>query len=196
MKTMGVAEATRVAKDINGLADLIDIPASQWQNRCHEISLKLLRTGMFREGRVTRGWAQGVAGQHSWISLGDPYTVGTPIVDPTIKRGEIVVTRLGSGKYMPHGFGFIEEDWKPSVRMGEAVELTPAKPLSEEAQAFLAKLGPMDLRGWAELVHQPVRGWPSREIVTAVRQTPALRAFVPVDIAGHLTDENPGELYW
>lgn len=193
---MSLAGARKVAKDINGLADLIGIPASEWHNRCHEISLKLLRTGMFREGRVTRGFARGVVGQHSWISLGDPYVVGTPIVDPTIRRGEIVVTRLGSGTHMPHGFGFIAEDWKPSQRMGAVAELAPAKPLSEEAELFLKELGPMDARGWAELVHQPVLGWPSAEIVAAVRNTPSLRAFVPIDIAGHLTGENPGGAYW
>jgi hypothetical protein len=84
----------------------------------------------------------------------------------------------------------------PSHHGGPGIELTPANPLSTEAADFLDLLGPLDLRGWGEVAHLPVEGWPAGEIIAAMCDTPGLGALVPVDIQGMVTDRNPSGLYW
>lgn len=41
----------------------------------------------------------------------------------------------------------------------------------------------------------PTPGWPAAEIVAAMCETPNLQSLVSVDLAGMLTDRNPGGLY-
>jgi hypothetical protein len=40
-----------------------------------------------------------------------------------------------------------------------------------------------------------MEGWPSSEIIAAMDDTDELRALVPIDILGMVTDRNPGGLY-
>jgi hypothetical protein len=39
------------------------------------------------------------------------------------------------------------------------------------------------------------KGWPAAEIIGPMRDTRELRTTVPIDIAGMITDRNPGGLY-
>lgn len=70
-----------------------------------------------------------------------------------------------------------------------------AVPVSREAELFLDLCGPLDQKGWAELIHSPVEGWPAAEIIAAVDDTPELSTLIPVDILGMLTDRNPQGVY-
>lgn len=197
LNTLTLEEAVKVAADRDRLAELIGRapdPELGWRNRCHEISLALLRTGEFGRGRVARGTAEGIVGQHSWIVLGDDvYNDAAAIVDPTIDPRKIVVDYAAMLTNTPKGKGSIwawEKPWAHSTRY---VEL--AVPVSPEAEMFLSLIGPLDLLGWMQLADAPVEGWPAAEIIAAMLKTPELKAAVPIDIAGHLTDENPGGLY-
>lgn len=184
------------------LVGLIGVPYEDWANRCHEISLALLRTGEFGRGRIARGFCHRVRGQHSWIVLGDDcYDPDADIVDPTLHAhmdvDGIVVTTMGeTGWYRPHGSGSCFSVPPPQHHGGPDIELTPAKPLSVTAKIFLGDLGPLDLRGWAEVAHLPVLNWPAAEIIRAMCDTEGLPALIPVDIRGMLTDLNPGNYYW
>ncbi len=174
-------------------------PVTGWENRCHEISLAVLRTGLFGRGRVARGFHSLVRGQHSWIVLGDDcYDPDATLVDPTITAcdGEIYVGLNGDDGHRPHGGGSCFDADMPSGHGGPVIALTPVTPLSPAAARFLCMLGPLDLRGWGEVAHMPVRDWPAAEIITAMLDTPGLGALIPVDIAGMVTDRNPGNLYW
>lgn len=185
------------------IAGAIGVPLEQWGSRCHEISLAVLRTGMFGRGRVARGTCPGVTSQHSWIVLGDdPYDPDATGVDPTLqfcRRPDvdgIAVFQGGDLGHRPHGSGSCLAGNMPSYHGGLAIELTPAQPLSPDADRFLARLLPLDYRGWAEVAHMAVQDWPAAEIITAMCDTPGLGVLVPVDIRGMLTARNPSNLYW
>lgn len=197
MKTLTLNEAVKVAADRDRLAELIGRapdPETGWRNRCHEISLALLRTGEFGRGRIARGSAEGIVGQHSWIVLGDDvYNGMAVVVDPTIDPRKIVVDYVGNLTNTPKGAGSIWAWGKPWAHSSKYVEL--AVPVSPEARMFLDAIGPLDLLGWMQLADAPVGGWPAAEIVAAMLQTPELKTAIPIDVAGHLTDENPGGLY-
>jgi hypothetical protein len=189
-----------IADDTGRLAELIGVPFQDWGDRCHEISLKLLRTGEFGPGRIARGTCKYVIGQHSWIVLGDDcYDENATIVDPTLWAHAPTVSGIFIGRnrqwHRPHGAGLCFEAGMPCTYGGPDIELTPSQPLSDDAQDFLWSIGQLDFRGWGEVAHLPVEGWPAAEIVAAMADTPALRALVPVDILGMLTDRNPGGLY-
>lgn len=190
-------QAIKVAADRDRLAGLIGCPpdpGTGWQNRCHEISLALLRTGEFGRGRIARGSAEGIGGQHSWIVLGDDvYNDAAVVVDPTIDPHKIVVDYAACLTNTPKGAGSIWAWGKPWAHSARYVEL--AVPVSPEAEVFLDKIGSLDLLGWMQLADAPVEDWPAAEIVAAMLQTPELKAAVPIDVAGHLTDTNPGGLY-
>jgi hypothetical protein len=187
----------------DNLAALIGVPYGIWANRCHEISLALLRTGVFGRGRIARGGCQGVSGQHSWIVLGDNcYDRRATIVDPTLHAHRTDVDGIWVGTayevkwHRPHGAGHCFSGGMPTWHGGEFIDLIPAGPLKPSVQSFTAILGPLDCRGWAEVAHMPVGGWPAAEIIGAMLDTPALARLVPVDIQGMVTDRNPGNLYW
>lgn len=173
-----------------------------WHHQCHAASLELVRSGLLPDSaRVARGACSGVGGQHSWVALGDPYAPDAPIVDPTLWSYDDAVDGIWigtarSGRHVPHGgTGSIWTYGRPAPALGPPVELTPTTPLSKDARTFLDLLGPLDRSGWAILSGAPVGGWPAGEILAAMDDTPALRALVPVDRLGMLTDRNPGGLY-
>ena len=177
-------------------------PMARWSCQCHAASLALVRSGLLAGSRVARGAARGVGAQHSWVVVGhDCYAPDALIVDPTLwsYRGTPPAIWTGTAKagiHIPHnGTGNIWTYGRPPAAAGVAVGLTPKSPLSAQARAFLANLGPLDILGWLALLRSPVRGWPAGETVAAMADTPSLAALVPVDLLGMLTDRNPGGLY-
>lgn len=196
------SRARLVASDVDALAEAIGIRYPQWANRCHEVSLKLIRTGEFGRARVARGFCPGVNSQHSWIVVGwDCYDPDAVIVDPTLwsyvpGADPILVVRAGDAKHTPHGAGDIYTGGRPVHGGGPDIELTPAAPLSGPARMFLSQVEPLDCRGWRTLAHSPVGGWPAAEIIAAMLDTAELAVLVPIDIAGMVTDRNPKGLYW
>lgn len=167
---------------------------------CHGVSIALLQAGLV-QGRVARGWCAGVVSQHSWIVLGDDcYAEDAEIVDATLwsYRDDVEGVWEGTaahGWHVPHQAGFIWDAPQPTAGPGPVVHLTPREALSTEAQLFLDVVGPLDILGWHQLIHSPVQGWPAAEIIAACDDTPQLKALIPVDILGMLTDRNPGGLY-
>lgn len=184
-------------------ARIIGMPVDEWQHKCHAISLAFVRTGVLgTQARVARGSCPGVIGQHSWVAVsGDCYDRYAPIVDPTlwsyrVDAPKLVVATPNTYGHRAHGTGNIFEWGQPARGKGPTIKLTPATPLSEIARNFLEVLGPMDLRGWSILsTSAPVEGWPAGEIFAAMENTSKLKALVPIDKLGMLTDRNPGGLY-
>jgi hypothetical protein len=184
-------------------ARVIEKPLEEWHHDCHRVSLAIVRTGVLgSKARVARGTCAHVGGQHSWIAVtGDCYDAYSPIVDPTLwtYRADVprlLVTSLYAFGHRPHGAGRIFEWGQPTCGDGEPISLTPSEPLSPLARDFLALLGPLDLRGWMILASEaPVEDWPAGEILAAMDDTPVLRALVPIDRLGMLTERNPGGLY-
>ena len=173
-------------------------PLDQWKHNCHGASLALVKSAI--GGRVARGWCLGVMSQHSWVVLGDCYDYKAVIIDPTLwsydpKVKGVWVGTLAHGKHKPHGVGSIWAYGKPAPPVDAPIKLRPKKPLSGNAQFFLALVGPLDYRGWGTLANGPMEDWPAGEILAAMDDTPALSALVPVDKLGMLTDRNPGGLY-
>lgn len=177
-----------------------------WAHQCHATSIALVKSGLVHDllgfhPRVARGAARGVAGQHSWVVLGDDcYDEHTPVLDLTLwsyaSDAPVVYVDLPRvRRHAPHGAGSIFAWGQPVHGGGEDIELTPATPFSVAANKFLDMLGPLDLRGWATLASAPVQGWPAGEIVEAMLDTPSLAAFVPIDRVGMLTHRNPSGLY-
>jgi hypothetical protein len=193
--------ARMAAADPGELAGQIGVPVADWARRCHEISLKLLRTEAFGPGRVARGTCRGVRGQHSWIVVGDDcYDKDAVIVDPTLWSYVPGVETIWVGfsrthGHRPHGAGFVWEHGRPDRPTGPAIKLTPKFVFSEEARRYLRLLGPLDRRGWSVVAHSPVGGWPAGEIFAAMDDTPELSSLVPIDILGMTTDRNPSNLY-
>jgi hypothetical protein len=152
------------------------------------------------DARVARGWCKGV-GVHSWAVIGDPYSPDVVIVDPTLWSYDpdvegIWVGTAKDGRHRPQGAGSIWEHGRPPEPVDEPIALTPKVPLSRFAQQFLAEMvGPLDYVGWMSLANSPVGGWPAAEIIAAMDDTQAVRAAIPMDILGMLTDRNPSGLY-
>ena len=180
-------------------------PLDQWAHQCHAASVELVRSGVIGTCRVARGSAQGVGSQHSWLVLGmDCYNDDALIIDPTLwsyvdeVEGVFIATYRDSPyKHRPHGKGMIWDWGRPetAAERGEwAMPLTPSKPLSDEALAFLDLIGPLSKQGWIQLAHAPVEGWPSKEIIEAMCDT-GLSGYIPIDIRGMVTDRNPSGLY-
>jgi hypothetical protein len=211
----GEGEVEIPAIDI--IAEAIDTPASNWNSRCHEISLRVVRTGLLGEPgpacRVVRGVASGynIGGQHSWIALGYPYDPDTIYLDVTAhtwgKVEGIVVTTAGEAfenfmgdrqGHAAHGYDprSIWEYGRPSPGYGKPIELDTSE-LSGEARTFLKILGPLDAKGWEKLGLYPKGAWPYRDVVNAIaEQLPKVAHSWPIDILGNGTDTNPGDIYW
>lgn len=175
----------------------------QWALQCHAASLHLVKSGVLGKSRVARGTARGVAGQHSWAVLGDPYDKETIIVDVTLwsydlKQPQVWIGTGNNDIHTPHGSGSIFEYGKPSSHGEKPIVLEPPEGgWSPAAALFLDMLGPLDQRGWMELAHAPVGGgWPAKEIITAMCKHRQIAPLIPIDIIGMITDENPDELYW
>lgn len=175
-------------------------PWETWAQQCHAVSLAIVKSGLLIDSaRVARGTALGVRGQHSWIVLGDDvYANDADILDPTLwsydgARSPLLLrTNASRGTHRPHGLGSIFAVGKPASTGGEPIELSG---LSQDAQSFLDILGPLDIRGWMQLLHSPVQGWPAKEIITAAYADKRLCALIPIDIVGLVTDLNPEGLY-
>lgn len=188
-------------------------PLTHWAHQCGGASVALVNSGLYPGARVARGWCPGVAGQHSWVCLGDPYRAATPVIDLTLwsyRPGEaegpqwaptasnaaaVYVGRVRDRPHRPHGWGVLWPQGWPVHGGGDTVTLTPTAPLSGWARMFLDRVGPLDRRGWSALVHGPMSGWPAAEIIAAVCDTRELVALVPIDIVGMLTDRNPQGAY-
>jgi hypothetical protein len=201
---MSLDQARAVASIPETLGAAIGVPYREWASRCHEISGELLNTGLFGPGRIARGWANGVRGQHSWIVLGeDVYAEENVWVDPTLnhwrgKPDKGISVNLAERLLpfqAPHGYGQIYAAQKPRSWGGPVVALTPSSELSEAAEGFLELLGPLDRRGWMQLASGPMQGWPAGEIIAAIDDTKRLKAVVPIDILGMLTDRDPAGIY-
>lgn len=176
---------------------------STWASRCHEISLALVKAGLFgAKARVARGWCDGVTSQHSWIAVsGDCYDRKALIVDPTLHTYREDVddilwkgTLLMPGWHHPHGQGRIWEWGRPYHHGGDDIALDRVG-LSSVARTFLDMIEPLDREGWHQLAHAPVEGWPAREIIERMYDTPILASSLPIDIVGMATERNPEGLY-
>jgi hypothetical protein len=190
------------ALTVEQVEQAIDAPFASWSAQCHAISIAIVKSDLFAYSRVARGSCLGVGGQHSWVVLDhDCYNPDAVIVDPTLWSYDksvqgIWVGTMKDGRHEPHGNGSIWAWGRPMPFGEEPVELTPAKPLSRDAERFLDLIGPLDRRGWMTfLSHAPVGGWPAGEIIEAAENTKALSRFTPIDRVGMLTDLNPGGLY-
>lgn len=171
-----------------------------WARDCHSVSLEIVRSGLFKQARVARGACLGVGGQHSWVSLGDPYDDLAPLLDATLwsydpTKPVLWKGTMADGLHQPKGYGWVYDGRRPRPGGGPEIQLAAAATLSAEAQEWLTRFGPLDIAGWAQVASLPVGGWPAREIIEAMLDTPGLGALVPIDIAGMLTDRNPGGLY-
>lgn len=175
-------------------------PLDRWATQCHAASIELVRSGKLGEARVARGTCRSVAGQHSWVVLGnDCYDENATIVDPTLWSYDNSTSGVWVGTYRdgiqrPHGKGSIWEWGRPAEAVNEPVELTPRKPFSPAAESFLRLLGPLDAEGWRMLAHAPVEGWPAGEIIDAMCES-GFEAVLPIDIVGMTTERNPSGLY-
>lgn len=169
---------------------------------CHGVSLAIVRSGLYDNARVARGFAKGVVGQHSWVAIdGDPYDVNGRIIDATLWSYDVTVRRVWAGKlsdgvHQPHGAGVFWNAPMPVNHGGREIRLIINRPTSQEAREFLGELGPLDYAGWAMVAHLPVQGWPAGEILAAMADTPKVAALVPIDKIGMLTDINPGGVYF
>lgn len=197
--TIDWADHEQIATDIGW-------PFADWSHQCHAVSIQIVKH--YSIGRVARGACRGVGGQHSWITLGDPYDPDATIIDPTLWSYDpsvegILVTTIAAGAHRPHGWANGRTIWQwgvPESEGGPTIDLTPDKPLSREAEAFLkacrSAVTTLDRRFWWSLTNQaPLAGWPAREIIEAMYHTDLLAAILPVDIVGMVTDINPGGVY-
>lgn len=191
---MKLATKVKLVDAIGGL--------DKWSHRCHECSLALVRTGILPDvARVARGVCRGVALQHSWVVLGNPYDPRAPIIDGTRWSWTGSTPTLDyyptgrSHEYIPKGAGSIWDYGKPPLPLGDVIELEAE--LSPLAQSFLELAAPrgLDRDGWHVLANSPVSGWPAGEILGAMYDDDRLRPLIPIDVVGMVTDRNPEELY-
>lgn len=210
---MKVADARRMleaAGGLKGLEELTGIPFSDWYHDCHSASLQVVRTGVFGNARVARGWVSGILSQHSWIVIGeapqfaerpDPWDTDAVVADPTLWSYQGAEPYVHFSKntmktYAPHGTGSIWACGHPdNCDPANAVELDWKQPPSGAAQVFTEVLGPLDQNGWVQLAHYPVQGWPAGEIIGAIADTFG-EVNIPIDVLGMTTDRNPKGLYW
>lgn len=182
---------------------IIGLPFERTARQCHAVSSAIVRSRAIPGARVARGACDGVPGQHSWVVVGDPYEPGAPIVDATLWSYDETVSGIWTGRYSltgrhtPHGGEGRMAPWRITRGDGGTICLAPLAEfyLPAEARDFLATLGPLDATGWMRLGNAPVRGWPAAAIIAAMADTPQLRALVPIDRLGMLTDRNPGGSY-
>lgn len=184
------------------IAEAIGIPFEDWSHKCHEISLAIVKAGLVPGGRVARGTAHGVGGQHSWIVDGrDVYAADARIIDPTLwsyvptVHGIWIGTPSSPFKHRPHGAGNIWKWGRPAdIRPGEPVPFDRTN-LPKSAHGFLDLIEPLNTSGWMVLFsHAPVEGWPAAEIINAACDN-GMAWMIPIDRIGMLTDRNPEGLY-
>ena len=202
---------------ISALAKSLGQDGDSWYHQCHRAAVALVTSGFYGpDARVARGTCTAVGGQHSWVVVppsdtdewrlsiegGLVYHPDARIVDPTRWSYDSSVDGIWEGpnlgEYRPHGHGDIWEWARPAdtyITGEDEIELTPATPLSAGALGFLDMCGPLGRRGWSDLVHSPMGGWPSSEIVAAVDDTPGMSAIIPIDILAHVTNRVNGYFY-
>lgn len=195
---MTTPEGVTIPEMVRNLSESIGRdPKNVWHN-CHGVSLAIVESGFYPGARVARGWATGVGSQHSWVVVGDPYDLDAYILDATLWSYDPTVPdvwqgSLRDGIHRPHGMGHFMTGTAPNHHGGETIHLTVE---DAKAQRFLRTIGaPFDYRGWAEVAHLPVQGWPAGEVFAAMQAHPKLAGLVPIDIVGMTTDLNPGGLY-
>lgn len=198
--------AQDMPEDVMRLMNSIAFPLDRVAHNCHAVSLAIVKSGIYPGARVARGTAVGVAGQHSWVVADfDPelsvYDPEAHIIDATLWSYDETVPRVWQGTYedevhRPHGWGHFLESRMPVNLGGRELRLRINRPSSQEARDFLAMLGPLDAAGWSMVGRLPVGGWPAREIIGYMLDTPGIDIHVPIDIEGHLTDRNPGGVYF
>lgn len=183
------------------VSEIIGEPFESTRHRCHQVSLAIVRSGAIPGSRVARGMCDGVASQHSWVVVGDCYAPRAPIVDATLWSYDDAINGVwhgdtANGRHRAHGSqGTIWTYGRPAPPTEEPITLTPQETLSARAREFLQMVGPLDRVGWSVLARSPVAGWPAGEILAAMDDTLAVRALVPIDRLGMLTDRNPAGLY-
>lgn len=184
---------------VHDLMSRVGYPLDRIAQHCHAVSLAIVRSGLYPGSRVARGTAKGVGGQHSWVVVGDAYDPDAPLIDATLWSYDPTVTGVWEGTYRdevhrPHGWGHFLRGVAPQHHGGATVHL--ARDPGPAARQFLSSIGaPFDVKGWIQVASLPVQGWPAREVIEAMLDTPTLSPLVPIDIAGMLTDRNPGGLY-
>jgi len=189
-----------VPEDVATLMESIGF-TGKVEHNCHVVSLAIVQSGVYPKARVARGWAPGIDSQHSWVAIwGDPYDSTGGIIDATRWSYDdripgVWLGTLAESGYRPHGAGHFMTAGMPHNHGGREVRLIVNHPLSADAVDFLRILGPLDYSGWAEVAHLPVEGWPAREIIGAMLDTPQVAVLVPIDIAGMITDRNPQGIY-
>lgn len=206
-----------VPADVQALAQKVsDHDGASWYHQCHAASIAIVESGLYPGSRVARGAARGVFGQHSWVvlpregqELANCYDPKARILDPTLWSYDEDVFAIWEGpnlqRHTPHGKGTFINGSKPYNHGGDDIEMPKeiANTLSYRARDFLMKVGAlgwdhrvvMDARGWMDIAHLPVEGWPSAEIIAAMYRTPGIAVFIPIDIVGMVTDLNPEGLY-
>jgi hypothetical protein len=190
-----------VNSDLRHLAEQALKPLKQWSRNCHAASVALVKSGAIPGARVARGSCRVVPGQHSWVTIGDPYASNVVILDPTLWSytlisPEVYVGNRNKWNYRPHGSGSIFTWGRPPEAKGRVVKLKPpAGGWSADAKTFLEMLGPLDEEGWKVLAHAPVQGWPAAEILSQLYGHPVLGVFIPVDIVGMVIGEDCNGLY-
>jgi hypothetical protein len=184
------------------IEEVLNCPFEETAYNCHGVSLALVKSGAPEfAGRVARGHARGVGGQHSWITHGNPYDPQVKITDATLWSYDPTVENVHiqygwHTRYMPHGGRGTIWDFGPPPRpTGEIFEIDQSN-LSDFAKTFLALLGPLDAYGWIHLGNAPVWGWPAEEILTAVWESKDVRPLIPIDKIGMATKVNPHGMYW
>lgn len=184
---------------IEDVEKAINLHFHRWRNNCHSVSLAMVKSDLF-EGprRVARGCCDGVSCQHSWIVLGRNCYIPDALVDPTLWAYDSEVEGIWYGskedsRHHPLGEGLIFDWGMPMNHGGEHIELE----LSGVAAAWMDLLPrPHDTRLWHSLLSEaPAQGWPAAEITAAAYNDERLKALIPIDRVGMLTDINPGGLY-
>jgi hypothetical protein len=179
--------------------DAVGAPLEEFAQQCHAASIALVKSGVHGISRVARGTCPGVAGQHSWVVLGmDCYDTTAVVIDPTLwsytgRPPEIWSGRADIKPHLPHQAGNIWEWGRPDYPTGDIIELPG--PFAPDAERFLEILGPLDMKGWRQLAHAPVGGWPAGKILAAMHEVPEIAQWIPIDVIGMTTDINPGGLY-
>jgi hypothetical protein len=190
-----------IPEDVRNLSNAIGRDPNNVYHNCHAVSLAIVQSGIYPGTRVARGFAKGVGmAQHSWVVAGDPYDKDAHIIDATLWSYDPTVKGVWQGTmrdgiHRPHGAGHFMTGTPPQHHGGTTLHLNTAN-LSPAAKRFITNLGaPFDGGGWSQVANLPVEGWPAREVIEAMLDTPALAVYVPIDIAGMLTDRDPGNLY-
>lgn len=180
-------------------------PLEGYREDCHRASLAIVKSGMFNTARVARGYLAELGMiQHSWVVLGsDCYRPRAQVLDVTAwsydeNLPKVLVRPNLVGGHVPHGYGYwqhVPQELWPRHYGGPTIY--PKCQLSDVSRKFLGQFTDrgFDIRGWHAVAKLPVLGWPSKEIIEAMLMTRALKALVPIDIAGMVTNRNPGYLY-